>query len=156
MSEREREIARLGLKYGADGWKPLDPTVNNAGRIDPVSSILLEVDETHPDVALAEAIAQRDAAYARADHCCEVLEKSSRGNRADLPGLLMQATEARVALDAERDRVQLWMAKTRRAETKLELLVEAVRDILDDEDAFTSDYLVRHLSDAYVAATREQ
>jgi hypothetical protein len=46
-SEREREIARLGLKYGADGWKPLAPD-HKPGVIDPVGSILLEVDETHP------------------------------------------------------------------------------------------------------------
>lgn len=44
---REREIARLGLLYGAQGWKPLAP--NHAdGMIDPIGSILLEVDATHP------------------------------------------------------------------------------------------------------------
>jgi len=47
VSAREREIARLGLVYGAKGWEPLAPD-HKPGVIDPVGSILLEVDGTHP------------------------------------------------------------------------------------------------------------
>lgn len=54
MSDREREIARLGLKYGADGWKPLEPG-HPRGVIDPIGSILMEVDTTHPTIGHEQA-----------------------------------------------------------------------------------------------------